>query len=134
MKFWFSGEIDVDIANSYRRVSNALEVRLNTLCAGRDYGDVIQKIAIIPMILSPKFQIGRKERRLWQHKTGSADYRLIIDFEQFKSGNDAVRQRLLLENTVHTIRDLERKVGKGFAGEALIKDIKAEFGDFENNL
>lgn len=128
MKFWFSGEVDVEVADSYRHVRNALENRLNALCAGRDYGNAIQKIAIIPMILGPKFQEGRTERRLWKHKEGIADYRMIIDFETFKHGDDASRERLLLENTIHAIRDLERKVGKRFAGGVLIDSILKEFG------
>lgn len=128
MKFWFSAELDHRVADSYRPVRVRVETRLNALCGDRQYGDAIIKIAIIPMILGPEFLEGRPERRLWQRKQRAADYRTIIDFDAFLNGGEAERERLLIENILDAIRDLQRKAGASFLGEALISDILAEFG------
>lgn len=128
MKFWFSGELDHRIADAYRPILARVEARLNALCNGRHYGDAISKIAIVPMIVGPEFLTGRKERRLWQRKQCSADYRTIMDFEAFLKGSKAERERLLVEATVDAIRDLQRKIGSTFLGDSLISDIHAEFG------
>lgn len=130
MKFWFSGELDHRISDAYRPVRKRIEARLNALCQNRNYGDLITEIAIIPMILGPEFRSGRKERRLWQRQQKSADYRTIIDFAAFQNGDEAERERLLVENTVDAIRDLQRKAGASFLGELLISEILTEFGSW----
>jgi Immunity protein 44 len=128
MTFWFSGELDHRIADAYRPVRARVEAKLNARCGGRDYGDAVTKIAIIPMILSPEFLQGRPERRLWQRKQHSADYRTVIDFEKFRSGADAVRERLLVRNTMEAIRHLQKRARAGLRGDELVSDILLEFG------
>jgi hypothetical protein len=128
MKFWFSGEVDHRIFDAFRPVLARVEAKLNRMCDGRDYGDAVTKFAIIPMILGPEFLAGRSERRLWKRKEQSADYRTIIDFESFQSGDDAERERLLVMNTVDAVRDLHRKAGERFHGNELASDILREFG------
>lgn len=128
MKFFFSGELDHRIDDAYSPVMKAVEARLNTRCGDRDYGSDIIEIAIIPMILGPEFLKGRPERKLLQRKQCTADYRTIIDYEKFRMGDEAQRQRLLIKNTVEAIYDLKRKVGKHFQADALVSDVLAEFG------
>ena len=128
MKFWFSGELDHRIADAFRPVRMRVEGRLNARCQDRDYGDAVTKIAIIPMILGSEFLEGKQERRLWQRKQRTADYRTVIDFEKFRAADEAGRERLLLMNTVSVIRDLQTKAGKNFRGDDLLSDISVEFG------
>jgi hypothetical protein len=128
MTFFFSGELDHRIYEAYRPARTCVEGRLNALCQGRDYGEAVTKIAIVPMILGSEFLEGKSERRLWQRKQRTADYRTIIDFEKFKTANEAERERLLLMNTVAAIQDLQKKVGKHFRGDDLLADISTEFG------
>lgn len=127
MEFWFSGEIDHRVNDLFSPVQNRVEARLNAICRDRQYGDAIIKIAIIPMVLGPEFLVGRPERRLFQRKQRSADYRTIIDFEAFRNGDEELRKRLLIENTLDAIRDLQRKAGASFLGNELISDIVTEF-------
>lgn len=127
MKFWFSGEVDALINDAYTVARNRLESRLNTIGESRDYGPALAEIAIIPIILRPEFLTGRRERKLWQRKDRSADYRLIIDFEAFRRGDDAHREQLLLENVLAAIADLKRKIGPTFAADQLTANILADF-------
>lgn len=132
MKFWFSGELDHRISDAYRPVQARVEARLNARCGDRQYGDAITEIAIVPMILGPQFLRGRPERRLWQRKQRAADYRTIIDFEKFRLGDERARERLLVDNTLDAVRDLQRKAGRHFDGDALVSDIMTEFCDLED--
>jgi hypothetical protein len=128
MKFWFSGEVDQRISEAFAPIMARVETKLNRMCEGRDYGDAVIELAIIPMILGPEHLSGRPERRLWQRKEQSADYRTIIDFESFRLGDDEQRERLLVANTVEAVRDLHRKAGKRLRGNELASDILKEFG------
>ena len=60
---------------------------------------------------------------MFQRKQAGADYRLVIDFETFRAGDDSLRERLLVRNIIEAIRDLSRKAGKRFRGDDLINDI-----------
>jgi len=128
MKFFISGEVDVLIQDAWRSVARRVEDQLNERCQGQSYGEAIEKIAIIPIILRPEWQAGRTERRLIQHKQGAADYRTFIDFKKFRAGNDIVRELLLLKNIVEAISDITRKLGKAVAGEALVNDVMMASG------
>ena len=69
------------------------------------------------------WSIPNKERKLFQRKSKEADYRLIIDFEKFKNGDDRTRELLLLKNILAAVEDLDKKAKKSFDGEALKSDI-----------
>ena len=96
MRFFFSGEIDALVSDAWRNASRPLEKRLNAALGKRDYGLAVREFALIPMIMRPE----------WQK-----------DF--YKEG------RLLVENLLSAVRDVQRKAGKGLNGDALIADILA---------
>jgi hypothetical protein len=128
MRFFLSAEVDVAVHEHVRRVQNGIEAKLNEFLADREYGPMLKKIAIIPMILRPEWQAGHRERRLFQRKQGAADYRTWIDYEKMRTGPDELRERLLLKNIAEAVADLSRKAGKGFAGERLIEEMLSLFG------
>lgn len=123
MRFFFSGELDVQIHDAYRSTCQEVESRLNSALATSDYGDAILEIGIIPIILSPKFANFRKERRLVKRRDRVADYRLFIDFDAFAHGSEVERRILLVRNVIESIRDIDRKMGSGFDGARLCEDV-----------
>jgi hypothetical protein len=122
-----SGEIDVLIYDLYTPARQLVEKRLNDALGDRDYGTALNNIGIIPIIMRPDWRLDRKERKLFQRKQHSADYRLYIDFEHFRSGGLDDRVRLLLRNIITAVEDLQRKAGRSFDGGALSADILALF-------
>ena len=134
MRFFLSGEVDIAVHEQMSRIQNPIEAKLNEFFADREYGPALKEIAIIPMILRPEWQTGRRERRLFQRKQESADYRTWIDFEKMRAGPDEVRERLLLKNIVEAVADLSRKAGNGFAGERLVDDMLSLFGVTRSEL
>ena len=55
MHFFFSGELDVQVADAWQAVARSLEHRLNEALESRDYGPALREIALIPMILRPEW-------------------------------------------------------------------------------
>jgi hypothetical protein len=127
VRFFFSGEIDTLVYDLYFVTRPLVEKPLNESLGSRDYGPALINIGIIPIIMRPEWLGDRKERRLFQRKQRSADYRLFIDFERFRSGGLDDRVRLLLANVITAIEDLQRKAGRSFDGGALTADILSLF-------
>ncbi|WP_000341304.1 Imm44 family immunity protein, partial [Leptospira interrogans] len=67
-----------------------------------------------------------KERKLYQKKQNSADYRLYIDFESFEKANDDIATNLLVQNILAVVQDLGRKVSS-FDATSLENEIKNLF-------
>lgn len=121
MKFFISAEIygDVDFMATGKKV----EKKLNLSLEEKSYGSCLEEIGIIPTVLSEYFARPKKERRLFQRKTKSADYRLFIDYNKFRTGDSRIRELLLINNIVCSIEDLTRKAKGKFFGKELIDDI-----------
>jgi len=127
VRFFFSGEIDGLVDDLYRPVRQLVEQRLNVALGSKEYGSALSNIGIIPIIVPREVRLRRKERKLFQRKQHSADYRLYIDLEHFRSGGIDDRVRLLLRNVITAVEDLQRKAGRSFNGEALASDILEVF-------
>ena len=132
MRFFFSGELDAEVADQYKSVRKEIEATLNGRLGDRDYGGVLNEIAIVPMILEPRFSEGRKERRLIKRAEKVADYRLFIDYKAWGAGSNEDRKRLLVENVLASVRDIERKL-KGFDGKRLAQDIASLFPELRHD-
>ncbi len=127
MKFWISGEIDSEVGETFRQIQNAIEEALNEKLGLNDYGEVLSKLALIPIILGPRFSGSQKERRLIKWKDKVADYRLYIDFHAFLNGTEKERKALLLKNLLDSVEDIERKSKGKFQGKKLCRDIRLVF-------
>jgi Immunity protein 44 len=133
MEFWISGELDSEVAELFGPIGKVIEATLNERLGRNDYGDVVAKIALIPIILGPRFQGAQKERRLIKSKEKIADYRLYISFQAFAAGTEKERKGLLLENLLTAVEDIERKSKGKFHGKKLSQDIRREFHDILGN-
>ncbi len=122
MHFFISGELDSEIYELFTPIMKEIELTLNTNIGNHSYGADIEKIALIPIILGPRFPV-HKERRLLQRKEKCADYRLHIDFHDFLNGTNQERKILLVKNLLAAVADIKRKLKGSFDGENLTKDI-----------
>ena len=123
MKFFFSGEIDVLVADHWRRVAYPMEKQLNEALGERDYGPALKEIGLIPMIFRPEWRGMYRERRLFRRKEAVADYRTWIEFDDYMKADDPKRERLVARNLLDAIRDLSRKAGKAFRADDLCDDV-----------
>jgi hypothetical protein len=60
MEFWISGELDSEVAELFDSVGKVIEATLNERLGRNDYGDVVAKIALIPIILGPGSRVRRR--------------------------------------------------------------------------
>lgn len=127
MRFFFSGELDSSVGDEYRPIRQIVETTLNNALSEESYGESLEEIAVIPIILGPRFIEGRKERRLIKHQEKAADYRLFIDHSAFLNGSKNDRTRLLIENLLTCIEDMARKCKGRFDGQRLTNDIQKLF-------
>lgn len=105
-----SGELDAEVADQYRAIRKEVENALNHALGDQDYGDVLNEIGIIPIILGPRFSEGRTERRLVKRAEKTADYRLFIDYKDWAAGSQGDRKRLLVKNVLACVKDIDRKL------------------------
>ncbi|MCH1913708.1 Imm44 family immunity protein [Leptospira noguchii] len=114
MKFFISSEIDgrfnQNVPDKFRRIRKSVESILNKHFLDKDYGANIQSIGVIPIIIRTDLKEFYKERRLYQKKQKSVDYRLYINFENFEKANDKTAINLLVQNILVVVQDLGRKV------------------------
>lgn len=130
MKIFMSGEIEVEFADTERRISNKVEEKIKNLIKDQDYGSAVTLLNIIPTIFSPKTlkALTYKERTRYSPKTGETDFRLRIDYSKFLKADDKGKEKLLLKNIIDSVRILNVKIKKGFLGEKLEQDILNLFG------
>lgn len=137
LQFKMSGEIDGtrradDIGQKFLAALDAVEGKVAALVSGGSYGGEVESIFVCPVIvkLSPqREQAGwYKERKLFQRKSKSADFRLRIDYDAFSGGSDEQRANLLLRNIVDAIRILGSRATRDFDGARLERDILGLFG------
>lgn len=125
MKIFISGEIDDTVGYSFSKIAfKDIGAKLKVLI-DRSYGSEVTNIGIIPVIVRPSAIAAGfwKERRLFQRKQNSADYRLRIDFIKFLNSDNKTRRLLIIKNIIDSIRDLGRKAKKDFDAKSLEKDI-----------
>src|SRR5436190_1305715 len=86
MRFWMSGEIDLDVYDAYCAVSSSIEQTVNDAIKGRRYGSGVAKFAYIATIIR-KNVLGWKERRRFTKKDKVAELRLFVDHRKFKAAD-----------------------------------------------
>lgn len=125
-----SSEVDAVIADEFRELRKEVEKQLKQL-EGKDYGDEVAEIGIIPMVvnLTPELEAAgfHKEKIKYSKKNKDADIRLRINFNEFFNESYEGRKRLLLNNVLESVGALGEKVKKGFNSTALQQDIKQLF-------
>jgi len=127
MRFFLSGNIDYEIGDAFGRAQRKVEARLNKAAAGKNYGTAVDLIAVIPTI-SRRLPFG--ERRLFQRSKRAADYRLNIPYAKFRRSNTRGHEKLLVENALAAVTDLDRKAKAArldFDGTRLALDIRKLF-------
>jgi Immunity protein 44 len=98
MKFWFSAEIDSDVGEAQRLISNAVEAALNDALSAVAMGDGVAKWYVIFMISKDAHKVlGWPERQRYTKRDSSFEFRLKIDHAAFAAADDAAKRRMMLE-------------------------------------
>lgn len=121
MKFWFSGEVQADVADAYRTARKEVELALNQALADKAYGPIVgwDFIAIIRETEHPDYD----EVKKYDRTDSSLEFRLKIDHARFKEADDLVRCQLLLQAVLRGAREVAAIVPAGTQIGELERDI-----------
>jgi hypothetical protein len=110
MKLWMSGEIQADIADSYRGIRNSIEIEVNRLLNNANIDIKIQEWAVIPIILSENITEQYPEVVKKSVKGTSFECRLKIPHANFLSANVRHRIKLIFQVLLRSV-DLMKDFG-----------------------
>ncbi|SRR5258708_37815372 len=122
MKFWFSGEVQADVADAYRAVRKDVEAALNEALGDRTYGPQLTEwdlIAIIRRSDHPDFG----EMTNYDRSDKSLEFRLKIDHGRFKEADELKRRRMLMECVLRSAREAVRVAPAGTSLEQIERDL-----------
>lgn len=119
---FFSSETTPPAGNILSKIYVPIENQFNNLFSKKNYGGELDSIGIIPICCAKEFKNDIKERKYVSLKRRYADFRLVIDFEQFiKSDNDD-QINLFIECVYTAIDILEKRLHK-FDKEVFLNDF-----------
>ena len=106
MKFWWSGEVDGEVGDSYREACNEIEPAINGIIGPKHYGTQLLEWAFIGIILRPAFatDFPFKEIKKWHRKELCAEFRLKIDYSKFRESNGLGKRHLICLALLRSLR------------------------------
>lgn len=130
MDFFMSSESDGRYDNfeeSLRITSNEVELQIKNFVKDKSYGNEIQDLSIIPIIIKFDENMEKegwfKERILFKKAKNQGDIRLRVNYDKFVKGDDNTKKLLLIDNVIKSIRELSKKIKSGFNAKQLEYDI-----------
>jgi hypothetical protein len=109
-----SGEIHKDVADTFRKARNDVEMLVNSTLTRGDFGRGVEKWALIAIILPPGWGDGSPEVVQYHRKRRVAEFRLVIDFEKFKCADEVGHKGLIGEMLLRSVALMEEMSIPGF--------------------
>ena len=121
MKIWLSSEVEEDASEALRQAEVKVKRAINSRLAG-DYGHAVDEWAIIT-ILRPQIPDGWGEVYRYHRRRRVAEFRLIIDYDEFRSADADQRVAMLLRSILRSLDIFPRLGVVGFDVERFRRDI-----------
>lgn len=113
-----------DVGDDFREARKEVESLLNIRLSENDYGEGLEKLAFIGMILSPEGP-SYKEVKKYSKRDKTAEFRLRIDHAAFRNADKHEQRRLTVEAIARAIALLPTLGIRGFDDKKLEKDFRA---------
>lgn len=123
MKLWLSAEVQNEVSDALRQASNKLRTLLFPQIFD-SYGSDIEIWGLIT-ILRPKIPEGWGEVVKYHPEDRSAEFRLIIDYDQFKAASAERQVQMLVGSILRSIDLFPSLKVNGFDIERFRRDILA---------
>ena len=104
-----SAEVESDVSQAYMELSNRIEASLNNGLLARGYGAGLVEWSFIGIILNDDTSRYYKEINRYNKKDKTCEFRLKIDYKQFKEGDMKKRTKMLCESLLRSLSLLESK-------------------------
>lgn len=125
MKLWMSAEAWIDVSDTYRKARNQIEEAVNRALSDRDYGKGVRKWAFLAIMLPPDIQQDYPEVYKYHKSDKSVEFRLRVDLEAFKAGDESTHKRLICEALLHSLNMLDEKSLPYFDHKQLRSDFQS---------
>jgi stress-induced morphogen len=128
MKLWISGEIEAAVGDAFRHAMNSVENTINATIESKNYNLPLDGWDCIAILRDDE---DFEEVTKYSQKKKDMDFRLKVDYQQFKAGPQLQREKLIyqmLERSLSILKD------KGLPSEGLdelqsdIKRVASEHG------
>ena len=121
-----SGELQADIGEACAAAQNEMEPIINAAIKECDYGASITEWALIPTILSPRFEksTGYTEIKRYWRKKRETEFRLRIDHATFKAADDAGKRRLLFAMILRSVAEARQMRIPAFDLDRFAHDLR----------
>jgi hypothetical protein len=113
MKLWISGEIEAAVGEEFRHARNSVEKSINEVIEGRSYDLAIDGWDCIAILRDDE---NFEEITKYSKKKRDMDFRLKVNFQQFKTGPQSLREKLIYEMLERSLTILK---DKGLSAEGL---------------
>lgn len=122
MKLWIGGEIQADIADSFRDARNSVEKTINSYIRDKRYDLPLSSWDVIAIV--------RDDNELpetvdYSAKQQEMDFRLTINHEDFKRSGELERERLIYQMLIKSLALLKDKGVASSDIEQLMLDVTA---------
>jgi hypothetical protein len=121
---WTSGEVQVDVADSFRLARKEVDTLVNETVKGVDYGDGLEEWALI-FIIRAEDHSDYDEVKKYRKKTREFEFRLKIPHGAFKIADATGQRRLIAESVRRSIAEMDKLRASNVDIERLRKDVVA---------
>ena len=104
MKLWMSGEIHIDVGDDYRQARAKIEKSINEALNPQNYGEGVQKWNFIAIILPQGWGENYPEVKKYNRKGRSIEFRLKIDFDEFRVSSSIVQEKLICQSLLRSLK------------------------------
>jgi hypothetical protein len=123
MELWLSAEIQHDVSEEHRQIANQIEPTINNRLSS-DYGPSVVEWALIT-ILRPRIPKGWGEVWRYHRARKVAEFRLIIDHNEFKRADRSKQRSMLLASIFRSMDIFPFLEVAGFDLDRFRRDVQA---------
>lgn len=123
MELWTSAEVWADFSRTLSAATNHIENVVNERLAGKTYGNGVKEWAFIAILLPPDIRDQYPERFKYHKSDKSVEFRLHLDWEAFKTGDEAAHRRLVSKALLRSLDLLDEKRVPDFDHRKLREDF-----------
>lgn len=133
MRLWTSGEVDIDVADGYREARNWVEEAVNQELTNVEFSCPFIEWAFIGIVRKEDDRVDYPEIQRKHKKRKVLEFRLKIDHQRFKVGDNFSRRNMIIESLKRSV-GLMRTMGITQADLSKLQSVLENVGEKNSEL
>ena len=125
MKLWVSAEMESDVAEGFRLANNSIEDSLAAFLSSKEYDLKLDSLDCIAILRN---DCDFKELHRYSPKKRDMDFRLVIDYLEFKKSTFDQQKCLILDMLIRAVSILSTKKSINKTEALKLRNDLQEFG------